>query len=61
MKILNAYFLPPNVEEVLYDQISPVNTFRLLFNQEFGADFDLLDDASYYSSSGKPYIFTVIP
>ncbi len=49
MKILSAYFLPPNVEEVLYDQISPVNTFRLLFNHEFGADFDLLDDVSYYS------------
>lgn len=61
MKILNAYFLPPNVEEITYDQISPVNTFRLLFNQEYGADFDLLDDVSYYSSSGKPYIFTVIP
>jgi hypothetical protein len=61
MKILSAYFLPPNVEEVLYDQISPVNTFRILFNHEFGADFEILDDVIYYSSSGKPYIFTVIP
>jgi len=28
----------------LYDNISPVNTFRLIFSQYFGADYPLLED-----------------
>ena len=61
MKILNAFFLPPDSREEIYDQISPVNTFRILFNNNFGASFEIIDDVSYFSSSGKPYVFTVIP
>ena len=43
-KILNAMYLPGMDTEMLYDNISPVNTFRLIFNQYFGADYPLLED-----------------
>jgi hypothetical protein len=45
--ILNAIYFPNSVDEVFYPQISLVNTFRLLFNEYFGADFPMLDDYSY--------------
>ena len=43
-KILNVYHLPGDGEEMLYDSISPVNSFRLIFNHYFGADYPLLED-----------------
>jgi hypothetical protein len=43
-KILNAMYLPGMDTEMLYDNISPVNTFRLIFNHYFGADYPLLED-----------------
>ncbi|MFC1971767.1 hypothetical protein ACFLV0_07620, partial [Chloroflexota bacterium] len=43
-KILNAYYLPSGDKELLYDSISPVNSFRLIFNHYLGADYDLLED-----------------
>lgn len=57
MKVLNALYLPGK-EGVLYDSISPVNTFRVVFNAYFGADYDLLKDESYYSTYERPYKFT---
>ena len=47
-KILNAYYLPGH-NNVLYPSISPVNTFRLIFNTYLGADYPLLKDISYDS------------
>ena len=43
-KILNVMYLPDMDADMLYDNISPVNTFRLIFNQYFGADYPLLED-----------------
>jgi hypothetical protein len=43
-KILNAYYLPGNGSQDLYDSISPLNTFRLIFNHYFGTDYALLED-----------------
>jgi len=43
-KILNALYLPGMDADVLYDNISPENTFRLIFNHYFGADYPLLED-----------------
>ncbi|MFQ5716948.1 MAG: sulfatase-like hydrolase/transferase, partial [Nitrospinales bacterium] len=56
MKVLNAFYLPGK-EGVLYDSISPVNTFRVVFNAYFGADYELLKDESYYSTYERPYKF----
>jgi hypothetical protein len=55
LPILNAYLLPPDSENKLYPSISPVNTFRLIFNTCFGADFDLLPDQSYVAPALNEY------
>jgi len=55
--ILNAYHLPGVDRADLYPQISPVNSFRVIFNSYFGADYDLLRDESYFSTAGRPYVF----
>jgi len=52
-EILNAYFLPGDASEALYPSISPVNSFRLIFNKFFGTNFGLLPDVSY-DQSGQP-------
>ena len=55
--ILNAYFLPGKGAAALYDGISPVNTFRLIFNEYLGTDLELLEDRSYFSTWDHPYQF----
>jgi len=59
MKILNAYYLPDGAE-ALYPSISPVNSFRVVFNKYFSTKFPLLEDISYYSD-GRKFNFSVIP
>jgi hypothetical protein len=57
MRIFNAYYLPQGGKDLLYDAISPVNTFRLIFNYYFNTNYELLSDLSYYSSYERPYEF----
>ncbi|HVM72783.1 MAG TPA: sulfatase-like hydrolase/transferase [Anaerolineales bacterium] len=44
---LLAYYLPKNGEAKLYPTISPVNSFRLIFDEYFGANYPLLPDITY--------------
>jgi hypothetical protein len=60
MWILNAYYLPKHNDK-LYSTITPVNTFRLIFDQYFGGDYDMLKDVSYFSPVPKLYEFSEIP
>jgi hypothetical protein len=53
LPILNAYYFPGVDQEVLYPQITPVNTYRLVFNNYFGSDYPLLEDISYYSTQAE--------
>jgi hypothetical protein len=50
--ILNAYYLPGGGDELIYDEISPVNTFRLILTSYFGGDYPLLEDVSYCTLPG---------
>lgn len=43
-KILNFYYFSDQDYEALYPSITPVNTFRLIFSQYFGMDFELVED-----------------
>ena len=52
MQILNAYFLPGGGGQAIYPSITPVNTFRIVFNQYFNSNFKLLEDKSYFSPDG---------
>lgn len=42
--ILNAYYFPNRRYEQLGEDITPVNSYRALFNAVFGTEFDLLSD-----------------
>ena len=60
LAVLNAYYLPePAKEPELYDNISPVNTWRVIFNSYFGADLPLLEDRSFvFRDENHVYDFT---
>jgi len=49
--ILNAYLLPNEVSSQLYDDITPVNTFRLILNYLGITDYQLLEDRCYARES----------
>lgn len=51
--ILNAIY--GSDETLLYDSMSPVNTFRIIFNSFFGTTYELLKDRSFYSLRKTPY------
>ena len=57
LSILNAYYFHDGNYEQLYENISPVNSFRVIFNQYMGLDYELLDDRSYMSTWISPYDF----
>lgn len=59
-EILNAYYLPDVNETGLYAAISPVNTFRLIFNHYFGGVYPLLDDTTLMSFYDQPFEFQII-
>ena len=56
--ILSAYLVPDKVRRRLYNKISPVNSFRILLTELFGAHYKVLPDRSYYSTADKPFDFT---
>ncbi len=54
--ILNAYYLPGDGEKRLYTSISPVNTFRVIFDQYFGGQLSMLpDQACNTDSKNNPF------
>lgn len=58
--ILNAYYLPGH-QDMLYPTISPVNSFRIVFNEYFGAEYPLLEDRSYKSPYANVHDFKSQP
>jgi len=60
LQILNAIYFPDHKDK-LYSKLSPVNTFRLVFDTYFGGKYDILDDVSYYSPVPDVYNFTKMP
>ena len=56
--ILNAYYFPDGNTDVLYPSITPVNSFRVIFDKFFGTDLDILPDKNYYSIYHNPYKYT---
>ena len=59
MWILNAYYLPQQ-QEKLFSTITPVNTFRIIFNAYFGGNYDMLPNVSYFSPVPKLYEFSEV-
>jgi hypothetical protein len=58
LRIFNALYLPGSENTGLYDSLTPVNTFRIVFNTYFGTNFPMLEDRCYYSDYSCPYVLT---
>jgi len=55
--IFNSYHLPNGGNNEIYETITPVNSFRVVFNYYFDENFELLDDKAYYSNIQVPNRF----
>lgn len=58
MQILNAYYLPKVDKSSLRPSTTPVNSFRIIFNEYFKTNLDLLPDKNYIiKDTDHPYYF----
>ncbi len=53
------YFPDRQYDGLLYPEITPVNTFRVIFNKYFGTQLDLLEDVTYLSPQHSTEIVRV--
>lgn len=53
--IMNAYYFPDQDYRLLYPDITPVNTFRVILSQYFGEELELLPDRSFFSTVTRPF------
>lgn len=56
---LNAYYFPGQGKDTLYPTVSPVNSFRLILNNYFDGNYELLPDINYASSDKKPFDYEI--
>jgi hypothetical protein len=62
MANLMAYYFPAkDVSHPAYPSITPVNSFRLVFNTYFGGDYPLLEDVSYFSPYTSDLDYEIVP
>jgi hypothetical protein len=59
--ILNAYYLPSGGDKLIYPSITPVNTFRTIFDYYFGAHFENLENTSYFAPDNNISALTRVP
>ena len=57
MRNLSAFLVPRKDNEMLYQNISNVNTFRVIFNLYFNAGYKLLEDKSYFA--WDPFLYNL--
>lgn len=53
MRILNAYYVPDKIKKQLYQNITPVNSFRVILSEVIGLDLPLLKDQSFFTPIGQ--------
>lgn len=59
---LMAYYFPgQDASTLAYPSITPVNSFRLVFNTYFGANYPLLEDVSYFTWQTNDVEYEIIP
>ena len=61
VKNFSAYYLPGKPKSVLPQDMSPVNTFRFIFDQYFGTTLGLLENKSFGFDGEHPYLYLDIP
>ena len=60
LSILNAYYVSDSDYRFVHEGITPVNSFRGIFSQYFGAALPPLPDRSFFSTESQPYDFSDI-
>lgn len=55
MRNFMAFYMPGKTTQYSFN--SPVNIFRLIFNNYFGSDYGMLEEKNYFSTYGRPYKF----
>lgn len=60
MSILNAYYFPNGQYDLLYNDITPVNSFRAVFDAQFQTNYGMIEDKIFFSTYEKPYTFIEI-
>ncbi|MEW6400738.1 MAG: sulfatase-like hydrolase/transferase [Chloroflexota bacterium] len=60
VSILNAYYLPGHAD-ALYPEVTPVNSFRVVLNGYFNAEYPVLEDVSYASPYANIHDFSLQP
>jgi hypothetical protein len=56
--IFNAYYFPNINSEIIYDGITPVNSFRIVLNHYLNGNYELLEDKIYFSTYSDMLNFT---
>jgi hypothetical protein len=56
-----ALYMPGEGKQVIYPTLTPVNTFRLIFNTYFNAHYPLLEDISYTRNANAKDTFVLVP
>jgi hypothetical protein len=56
--VFAAYHLPGADRDVVYDSITPVNVFPIVFRQYFNANLGRLPDKTFWSPGTNPFEFT---
>ena len=58
LRIFNAIYFPDEEKrEMLEDDRTLVNTFRIVFNSYFGSNYEILENKMYWAWNSKPYYF----
>ena len=60
MSIINAYYFPDGKYDLLYHDITPVNSFRAVFDSQFQTNNGLLKDKLFFSTNEKLFTFIEI-
>jgi hypothetical protein len=55
MSIFNAYYFPNEKYDLLYDDITPINSFRVVFDSQFQTNYGVVEDKIFFSTYEKPY------
>jgi hypothetical protein len=61
LSILNTYLVPPDAAARLSQTITPVNSFRVIFDEVFGGSYGQLPDVSYFSTETEEFDFVIVP
>jgi len=60
MAVLNSIYFKKELRDSIPADLSLVNTFRLMFNEYFSGEYEILPNVSYMSPHSTPYQFTIV-